>query len=151
MKIVIPRNVWLSMVSSILDVYRKEALGYLVGERQGQTLRAAYISTTQRTKKRTTHEAEEREDTYSRALQVAQMAGMSLLGDFHSHPESHGFKYSCAPSRSDIASLRQEPRGWVSLVVAISGHPPDRLELTLGCWRINSKNALVLVPGKVLG
>ena len=149
MQVVLRPWAWASIVASCLEVYRKEGFGVLVGEVAKERL-TVYSSIPFQTAQRKFVSTEIRGAKMS-LIQAAidSQCKMKILGCWHSHTDSYRNPAVLAPSIVDIAMLRGEARGQISLIVTVSGSQEKGFELSWGAWRINRRGGLCWVPGEV--
>jgi proteasome lid subunit RPN8/RPN11 len=118
MQVFVSESAFWGLLVSAIEVYKKESYGLLLGHRDGQNFFVAHAVACQSAERHATW-VKAREKSYARVINFfQQLPTLSLIGDFHSHPE-----HEIAQSSEDVASMA---RGRVYVTVEIRDKAKDK-------------------------
>lgn len=116
--VILKKDAFLTMVLSSIEVYKKEALGYLIGYKTRELFIVEHAIPFQ-TAKRGFVWAKIPEKRLERIKDLAERfkTHFKIIGDFHSHPQIGSSIGLSEPSGEDITSME---KGNIYLIVAIN-------------------------------
>jgi proteasome lid subunit RPN8/RPN11 len=111
------RGAFVALLTSAVEVYKRECLGLLLGKRHGSRLDVLHAIPYQAAE-RGHHGVAVRAAIERRVLSlVGDLRGVELLGDFHSHPQFGTARGLERPSVEDMTGLAP---GQLSVIVAVN-------------------------------
>ena len=115
-RVFLKERAFLSIVLSVIEVYKKESMGLILGFGGGDEFIIEYAIPYQTAEKGFTW-VEPRERISERMLKVVEQLPIDVLGDYHSHTELGDSKAKAHPSGVDIASMEKDK---LYLIVAVN-------------------------------
>lgn len=132
LKVFLKERAFLSIILSVVEVYKKEAMGILLGFGGGDEYIIEYAIPYQTAEKGFTW-VEPRERMSERMLKIVESLPIDLIGDYHSHTELGDSKAKAHPSGVDIDSMEE---GKVYLIVAINDKEKEE------DWKMNADGSI---------
>jgi len=115
-KVFLKERAFLSIILSVVEVYKKETLGILLGYGGGNEYIIEYAIPFQTAEKGFTW-VEPRERMSDRMLKIVECLPIDVVGDYHSHTELGESKAKAQPSGVDVASME---KGKIYLIAAVN-------------------------------
>ncbi len=131
-KVFLKERAFLSIVLSVVEVYKKETMGILLGFGGGDEYIIEYAIPYQTAEKGFTW-VEPRERMSERMLKIVESLPIDLIGDYHSHTELGDSKAKAHPSGVDIDSMEE---GKIYLIVAINDKEKEE------DWKMNTDGSI---------
>ncbi len=131
-KVYIKERAFLAMIISVVEVYRRETLGLLLGYRGRNSYVLEYAIPSQ-TAERMYSWSEPRASAVERMSKITKNLTVEIIGDYHSHTEFRGDKARAIPSGEDIADMQMDH---VHIILAVN---PNKRRLR---WRQNSDGSI---------
>lgn len=134
-QVVIRNPALINMLVSSIEVYKKDALGILLGIKKGKTYYIRYAINFQKVKR--SYESIEIDDRTQKRINslLNNVSKYSLVGDFHSHPGG-----PCKLSNTDKKDMKETATDVSVLVVVEKGKKPKQ-------WKYSNKQLQGSVDG----
>lgn len=114
--IYIKERAFLAMILSVVEVYKRETLGLLLGYRGNNKFFVEYAIPFQTAEKGFSW-AEPKAKAFARMTNIIKNMAIDVIGDYHSHTEYGGERAKAIPSGEDIADMHS---GNVHVIVAVN-------------------------------
>ncbi|MCK4257033.1 Mov34/MPN/PAD-1 family protein [candidate division WOR-3 bacterium] len=112
----IKERAFLAMILSVIEVYKRETLGLLLGHRGENKFVIEYAIPSQ-TAERMFSWSEPKTSAIERMTEIIENMPINVIGDYHSHTEFRGDRARAVPSGEDIADMRM---GNVHIIIAVN-------------------------------
>ena len=116
LSVYIKERAFLAMILSVIEVYKRETLGLLLGYRGNNKFFVEYAIPSQ-TAEREFSWTEPKAKAFARMTNIIKNMAIDVIGDYHSHTEYGGEKARAIPSGEDIADMH---KGNVHIIVAVN-------------------------------
>ncbi len=112
----IKERAFLAMLLSVVEVYRRETLGLLLGYRGENRFFVEYAIPFQTAEKKFSWSAP-KASAVSRMTDIIRNMSIDVIGDYHSHTQFRGEMARAIPSGEDIADMQ---KGNVHIILAVN-------------------------------
>lgn len=120
MKIRVSGNAFTIMIASSIEVYKKEAFGFLIGEKSDGNLVINNAVPSQSVERKFTEVSTNgRTNQLYNILLGLRTNGSRVIGDYHTHPCWGKKKYKANMSMSDLLRMRKDD-GLVYLIISVN-------------------------------
>ncbi len=117
-EVYLKRHAFISMVISAIEVYKKECLGLLLGNKVDDRFIIEYAIVYQTAERKFAQVQTRRKQEKTLKINLSYLSYYEVVGDFHSHPQYGGVKAHTNLSHADMADINETDL--VSLVVSIN-------------------------------
>ncbi|MEW6456870.1 MAG: Mov34/MPN/PAD-1 family protein [Acidobacteriota bacterium] len=118
----IKERAFLAMILSVIEVYKKESIGLLLGYSSPDEFIVEYAIPYQ-TAETTFSKAEPKLKAFERMSNLLQNLPVKVIGDYHSHTEFGKSKAKAIPSGEDIADMSPDK---IHLILAVNAAEKNR-------------------------
>ena len=119
MKVRISGDAFAVILASGIEVYKREVLGFLIGEVKGNNIAIHNAVPAQSVERKFTEVVpNERTHRFKDTLAELCTNGTKVVGDYHTHPLWGNRRYSASPSKFDLKGMRDEG-GLVYLIISM--------------------------------
>jgi len=132
LRVFLKERAFLSIILSVVEVYKRETMGLLLGFGGGDEYIIEYAIPYQTADKGFTW-VEPRERISERMLKIVEHLPIDMIGDYHSHTELGDSKAKAHPSGVDITSMEE---GKVYLIIAINDKEKKE------AWKMNTDGSI---------
>jgi len=112
----IKERAFFAIILSVVEVYRRETLGLLLGYRGENKFFVEYAIPSQ-TAEREFSWTEPKMRAVARMTKIIENMSIEIIGDYHSHTDFRGDRGRAIPSGEDVADMRS---GNVHIIVAVN-------------------------------
>jgi len=128
----IKERAFLAMILSVVEVYKRETLGLLLGYKGGNRFFVEYAIPSQ-TAERGFSWTEPKARAFERMTNITKNMSIDVIGDYHSHTDFRGEEARAIPSGEDIADMQ---KGNVHIIIAVN---PKLVKVK---WRQNNDGTI---------
>ena len=117
-EVYLKRHAFISMIISAIEVYKKECLGLLLGNRVDDRYIVEYAIVYQTADRKFAQVQTRRRQEKTLKININYLSYYEVIGDFHSHPQYGDIKAHTNLSDADIEDIKDTEL--VSLVISIN-------------------------------
>jgi len=128
----IKERAFLAMILSVVEVYKRETLGLLLGYKGGNRFFVEYAIPSQTAEKKFSW-TEPKMRAIERMTNITKNMSIDVIGDYHSHTDYGGEMAKAMPSGEDIADMQS---GNVHIIIAVN---PKLVKVK---WRQNNDGTI---------